>query len=1023
MPATCCAVQCSHNAKNCKLKRFPVNEVRAKVWEQMLRRKNFTRKSFHRICACHFPKSQYDDINESRLRPDAVPLVFPTHTINQCESLDEPTLDKYLVKETREVQHEEIGEAELCSILTAINEEVQVSGGEQQALVLDINSIEECFEAEAGMVLDDVNEEVIFNYGTEDTIFDDETEEMIVDNGAEEIIVDDGAEEIIVDNGTEQIIVDNATEETSSPDGAIRVSVGPEHMNVCASADHLNGLTVDQLSERIEQLEREKSTVTRENYRLKTEITRLKATTSNFNQDEIQRLAGKKVSKWSKETVKKCLQVRFACGKTGYEFLRSQGYPLMAYSTLCERVQKLPLKCGISSKIIFLLKQKAATMKKSERQCFLSIDEMEITERIDYDQGQKENIGYATLGDKSKVACKLLLLVARGITTKWKQVIGWHLTTAAAPPPSEVWNFVLEGIKSIEGADYYAHGQVNDMGSSNRAVWKEAGIITAGRRKEKKIGKKKKRDKANQETSSKGSEQQQQSNNQENQTRKPENQKNGKYVSEKFSIPHPTRPNDEFYFFADAAHLLKNLKTGFLKHDFNLPPELLRKFNLPNAPVSHKWLYEFIDVRSEEESVFQLAPYLTTDLLSPSHYEKMRVGLATSIFSLEVAAALETAVIRNLISEEARTTIWFIKKISEWYGIMSSRRFQDSINRKNFPHKKRIISHVSDIFRGLRTSDNKWKPFQAGIILTNFSFLSLSEKLLFTRQIDCFLGSRTLQDGVENIFSVIRCKGSICPSALQALRAVRLLCFSQFTKDVKKSNYANDGDKHHLDILKSPIKRNKQALKRRSLLDDDLKAKRAKVPGEVKSGDEEKKSKKQLQFQGTVNIASDSNKETTNEEEVIYKELSKELNFPVHPPSETLEPLEEQALSDAVGHMISRLKKFACSNCPYFRGDLPLHESIYTACRDKGGLHYTPMPLFVVGQKLEIICRREMKTLTKFSLNIMDHIIQECISSCGEPLCDCRFFREFCHKFIRSRFNSERELSNNQGRLNSLCQE
>lgn len=94
---------------------------------------------------------------------------------------------------------------------------------------------EECFEAEAGMVLDDVNEEVIFNYGTEDTIFDDETEEMIVDNGAVEIIVDDGAEEIIVDNGTEQIIVDNATEETSSPDGAIRVSVGPEHMNVCVS--------------------------------------------------------------------------------------------------------------------------------------------------------------------------------------------------------------------------------------------------------------------------------------------------------------------------------------------------------------------------------------------------------------------------------------------------------------------------------------------------------------------------------------------------------------------------------------------------------------------------------------------------------------------------------------------------------------------------------------------------------------------------------------------------------------------
>lgn len=93
---------------------------------------------------------------------------------------------------------------------------------------------EECFEAEAGMVLDDVNE-VIFNYGTEDTVFDHGTEEMIVDNSAEDIIVDNGAEEIIVDNGTEQIIVDNATGGTSSPDRAIPFFVGPEHINVGVS--------------------------------------------------------------------------------------------------------------------------------------------------------------------------------------------------------------------------------------------------------------------------------------------------------------------------------------------------------------------------------------------------------------------------------------------------------------------------------------------------------------------------------------------------------------------------------------------------------------------------------------------------------------------------------------------------------------------------------------------------------------------------------------------------------------------
>ena len=46
-----------------------------------------------------------------------------------------------LVAGTRKEQHEEIGEAELHSMLTAINEEVKLSGGEQPALVFDINSV------------------------------------------------------------------------------------------------------------------------------------------------------------------------------------------------------------------------------------------------------------------------------------------------------------------------------------------------------------------------------------------------------------------------------------------------------------------------------------------------------------------------------------------------------------------------------------------------------------------------------------------------------------------------------------------------------------------------------------------------------------------------------------------------------------------------------------------------------------------------------------------------------------------
>lgn len=110
-----------------------------------------------------------------------------------------------------------------------------------------------------------------------------------------------------------------------------------------------------------------------------------------------------------------------------------------------------------------------------------------------------------------------------------------------------------------------------------------------------------------------------------------------------------------------------------------------------------------------------------------------------------------------------------------------------------------------DTISRFRSSDNRWKPYQTGII-TTYNTILLAEELLNNRSLQYFLCSRLTQDAPENIFSLVRSRGSLVPSALQALRVVRLITIAQFTKDVKGGNYLNDNDSHYLDFLQSPVK-------------------------------------------------------------------------------------------------------------------------------------------------------------------------------------------------------------------------
>lgn len=91
-----------------------------------------------------------------------------------------------------------------------------------------------------------------------------------------------------------------------------------------------------------------------------------------------------------------------------------------------------------------------------------------------------------------------------------------------------------------------------------------------------------------------------------------------------------------------------------------------------------------------------------------------------------------------------------------------------------------------DVFQNTVVQDG-WKPLNYGFVLTTLTFCNVAE-CLFKNGFDFVLGHRFSQDATENIFTQIRRKEGSMPTALKALRAIRLISVSQFVSEVKRSS-------------------------------------------------------------------------------------------------------------------------------------------------------------------------------------------------------------------------------------------
>ncbi|CAG2061771.1 unnamed protein product, partial [Timema podura] len=318
MPQSCAAQQCSHQSRakgdelSCTLKRFPKDPLRSSIWETNLRRKNWKRKDYHRICECHFEEDQFENIpGKRKLRPNAVPRVFPTHTISASRTTNISALAKELPLSPQVASEADVGRSSKCRSTLPVDTSSNV------IVILSNNSTPVKFELQSDASSESprnsshsANEEST-RKPVEDTP-DKSHLDMCIDAVAtnQEYLNINCKAELEPDEELETIYGDT-TEDNVSDELAIECN---QHLDL--SVSHL--------------------------FLKQKECDNLHATLRLFNSDQIKYMNGKKISKWSKETTQKALEMKQAVGSEGYRFLRSKlKWPLPAYSTLCKQDDNL----------------------------------------------------------------------------------------------------------------------------------------------------------------------------------------------------------------------------------------------------------------------------------------------------------------------------------------------------------------------------------------------------------------------------------------------------------------------------------------------------------------------------------------------------------------------------------------------------------------------------------------------------------------------------------------------------------
>jgi len=198
------------------------------------------------------------------------------------------------------------------------------------------------------------------------------------------------------------------------------------------------------------------------------------------------------------------------------------------------------------------------------------------------------------------------------------------------------------------------------------------------------------------------------------------------------SIPHPCNDKDTLFIMPDPVHVFKNVGCSLTSgHKFYLNETLVKKYNLPDNEISIIPIREVYNLN--EQDTLKLCPYLKENAINPSHFDKMNAALSVSLLNNSIAAAILYHIAKDSISDKHRTTAWFLTIMHKWFKLMTSRYQKLALSHYNANVYNETITFLKDfmdIVSGITVDDNKWKPFQSGLLLSTQTALDVQAEYL-----------------------------------------------------------------------------------------------------------------------------------------------------------------------------------------------------------------------------------------------------------------------------------------------------
>ena len=164
----------------------------------------------------------------------------------------------------------------------------------------------------------------------------------------------------------------------------------------------------------------------------------------------------------------------FYQGARAYRHLRPRlGLP--SPRLLRQRMERIQLLPGFHEMILGFLKEKLRGALASDRRVVISFDEMQLRAKLTYLRGEDRVEGFedfGSFGRTGRFADHALVFMVRGISSRWKQPIG-YFHSAGTTPASVLEQLLVACIRKARQANLEVISTVCDMGKANQELYKK----------------------------------------------------------------------------------------------------------------------------------------------------------------------------------------------------------------------------------------------------------------------------------------------------------------------------------------------------------------------------------------------------------------------------------------------------------------------------------------------------------------------------------------------------------------------